>query len=218
MFPNKVFVLLLVGALGVPYAVTKLGSGKGLSGLFSSSSSTTSSHSSPTVSGVREDVVRQRVEQETKDLSPTRQASQPLKQFFDFGITKGWVRGRWKRVSTQLSSLELQGYRVPLVTGTAVDDLAGSLTYYFDSQQRLQRISFQGTTGDFNRLTNLLASQFDMIHKPTNDTGLVLVESRRRWGTKQVSQLRIRDASVASADDTHRRFQLALVLERPPGA
>jgi len=216
MFPNKIFVLLLVGALGVPFAMTKLGNGKTLSGLFSSKSSVSDSSD---VSGgqVREEVVRQRVETETKQLNVGKQPSQQLAQFFHFGITKGWIRGRWQRVSTQLGTLDLQGYRVPLVTGTQLDDLAGSLTYYFDSEQRLQRITFQGTTGDINRLTQLLAARYEMAHKPTDDPAVVLVESQRGWGSQKVSQLRIRDATVTTAADAHRRFQLALVLERPAG-
>ena len=221
MFPKKLFVLLLVGSLGVPYALTKLGKGKSLSSLFdsnSTASSSSSSSSSDVPTGeVREEVVQQRVEDETKQLKVGKQPSQQFAQFFHFGITKGWVRGRWERVSTQLGTLELQGYRVPLVTGTRLDDLAGSLTYYFDSEQQLQRITFQGTTGDINRITQLLSTRYDMAHKPTDDPSFVLVESRRRWGSKQVSQLRIRDASVATASDAHRRFQLALVLERPAG-
>jgi hypothetical protein len=215
MFPKKIFVMLLVGALGVPYALTQIGSGKSISSLFSSTSSASTSEA--TSVHVREDVVRQRVEEETKDLTPARKPSQRFEQFFNFGITKGWVRGRWERVSTQLGSLDFQGYRVPLVTGTGIDDLAGSLTYYFDAQQTLQRITFQGTTGDINRITHLLSARYEMAHKATDDPSLVLVESRRRWGTKKTSQLRIRDAAVASSENAHRRFQLALVLERPAG-
>ena len=218
MFPKKLFVLLLVGALGAPYALTKFGKGKSLSSFFGSSSTSSSSSDSDLPAGeVREEVVQQRVEDETKELKVGKQPSQQFAQFFNFGITKGWVRGRWQRVSTQLGTLELQGYRVPLVTGTQLDDLAGSLTYYFDSEQQLQRITFQGTTGDINRITQMLAARYDMAHKPTDDPSLVLVESRRRWGTKLVSQLRIRDAAVATAENAHRRFQLALVLERPAG-
>ena len=217
MFPKKMFVLLLVGALGVPYAVTQFGGGKSLFGSNSLFGSSSTSSETAGASSVREDRVRQRVEAETRDLTPQRQPSARFDQFFNFGITKGWVRGRWQRISTQLGSLDLQGYRVPLVTGTGVDDLAGSLTYYFDANQQLQRITFQGTTGDFNRLTHMLATRFEMAHKPTADPALVLVESRRRWGTKEVSQLRIRDAAIASTADAHRRFQLALVLERPAG-
>jgi hypothetical protein len=215
MFPKKFLPFLLMGAIGVPYAATQFGGGKSLASLFGSSSSS----SSGTASGeIREDAVRQRIEDETKDLKIEKKPSQQFEQFFNFGITKGWVRSRWERVSTQLGLLDLQGYRVPLVTGTELDDLAGSLTYYFDAEQQLQRITFQGTTGDIGRITQMLATHYGMAHKPTNDAAVVLVEAERRWGSKQVSQLRIRDAAVATSADAHRRFQLALVLERPAGA
>jgi len=56
------------------------------------------------------------------------------------------VISRWPRVSAGLAELQLQGYRVPLVSGTTANDLAGALTYYFNSRQQVQRITFQGTT------------------------------------------------------------------------
>ncbi len=58
-----------------------------------------------------------------------------------FDVTVEWVMQRWPRVSTGLPYLQLQGYRVPLVTGTKVADLAGSLTYYFNARQQVQRIT-----------------------------------------------------------------------------
>ena len=48
----------------------------------------------------------------------------------------------------RLAELDVQGYRVPLVTGTSRDDLAGSLTYYFDKTHHVTHIHFRGTTGD----------------------------------------------------------------------
>ena len=46
---------------------------------------------------------------------------------------------RWPRVTT-VPQFALAGLRVPLVTGTQIDDLAGSLTYYFDRTDQVQRI------------------------------------------------------------------------------
>ncbi len=68
---------------------------------------------------------------------PARKSSvhvQDASSVFDFQITPEWVVAHWPTVSTGLAQLQLEGYRVPLVTGTAQQDLAGSLTYYFNAE------------------------------------------------------------------------------------
>ena len=85
------------------------------------------------------------------DTTAARRTSvrvQDASSVFDFQITPEWIVAHWPAVSTGLAQLQLEGYRVPLVTGTAQHDLAGSLTYYFNAEQKLQQITFVGTTGD----------------------------------------------------------------------
>jgi len=87
----------------------------------------------------------------------------------------------------------LQGYRVPLLTGTREDDLAGAVTYYFNPRQEVQRITFRGTTGNANRLIQYLAAQFGFCHRPTNDPGLflyVVPEEGSRGGVKSYLWIR----------------------------
>ena len=60
-----------------------------------------------------------------------------LGEVIRFDGSPEWVMARWPRVTAGLANLDLQGYRVPLVSGTAQDDLAGSLTYYFDRNQQV---------------------------------------------------------------------------------
>ena len=59
-----------------------------------------------------------------------------LADAFSMDKTPLWVLQRWPRVSTGGAQLQLQGYRVPLVTGTGEGDLAGSMTYFFNPQQQ----------------------------------------------------------------------------------
>ena len=94
-----------------------------------------------------------------------------------FDVTASWVMQHWPRVSTGLPYLQLQGYRVALVTGTRVTDLAGSLTYYFNAQQQVQRITFRGTTGDPSVLVALLAGRYGFARRVMNDPGVVLYEA-----------------------------------------
>ena len=71
-----------------------------------------------------------------------------LAEVLRFDVSPAWVLQRWPRVSTDLAVLQLHGYRVPLVTGTNQNDVAGSLTYYFNPSQQVQQITLRGTTGD----------------------------------------------------------------------
>src|SRR5580693_6434885 len=79
---------------------------------------------------------------------------------FSFDITPEWILARWPSVSTGLAQLQLEGYRVPLVTGTGQQDVAGALTYYFGARQKLQRINFVGVSGDSRGLVDLLSVRF----------------------------------------------------------
>jgi hypothetical protein len=136
-----------------------------------------------------------------------------LGQVFRWDLSSGWVLARWPRVSAGLAEVELQGYRVPLVTGTNPDDLAGSLTYYFNRNQRVQRMTFFGTSGDARRLVALMAARFGFQRELTDDPSLFLY--RVRDGKKVLSELRIEPAHVIRADTPHRRFDIALWIERP---
>jgi len=140
---------------------------------------------------------------------------QDFTEVFRFDVTPAWVLGRWPRVSTQLPDTSVQGYRVPLVTGTREDDLAGSLTYYFNRQQKVQRIHFFGTTGDARRLVSMVVSQFGFERQPNAGAGLFLYQVK--WNGKPVSELRVQPAKVVSAADPNRRFEVALAIERPRG-
>jgi hypothetical protein len=137
-----------------------------------------------------------------------------MTQAFDFSITPGWVLARWPRVSTGMGQIQLQGYRVPLVTGTSTSDLAGSLTYFFNPQQQLQRVTFYGTTGDAERFVALLIQRFGFQRKVLNAAGFFIYEVPDSSGTSQ-SVLQIRSAEVVKQSDPSRRFQISLTMERP---
>ncbi len=136
-----------------------------------------------------------------------------LARVFRFDVTPGWVMSHWPRVSTGLADPRLEGYRVPLVTGTGPADLAGALTYYFDPEQKVQRITFQGTTGDVRKLARLLCERFGFARRLTNDPGLVVYERVGREGAL-IGVARFRAADVIQADQPRQRFQVELAIER----
>jgi hypothetical protein len=136
-----------------------------------------------------------------------------LGEVINFGATPSWVMTRWPRVTVGLAELDMQGYRVPLVTGTGADDLAGSLTYYFDTDQHVKLIHFRGTTGDPRKLVQLVMSQYKLVPQQTGNPSLQLYQYK--WMGKPVSELQVHTAHVLRASDPFKRFQLELALKRP---
>jgi hypothetical protein len=147
------------------------------------------------------------------DLSSDGTPIQRLADVIRFDVTPTWILGQWPRVSTGLGQLQLQGYRVPLVTGTAEDDLAGALTYYFNPHQQVQRIAFYGSTGNPGKLLALLNARFGFVRRLVNDPGLLLYEVPERGGPPQ-STLRIESAQIIRASDPYHRYTVSLLIER----
>jgi hypothetical protein len=149
--------------------------------------------------------------------SPVASDPLPLAAIEDvlrFDVTPGWVVRQWPRVSAGLGDLQLHGYRVPLVSGTAEDDLAGALTYYFNSQQQVQRIAFSGVTGDPRRLIRCVVDRFALARRLTNSPGIILYEVQGP-DRRPLSTLCIRPVPVVKADNALARFNVALSIERP---
>ena len=136
-----------------------------------------------------------------------------LAEVLNFDGSPAWVMQRWPRVTVGLAEPDLQGYRIPLVTGTAEDDLAGSLTYYFDKNHRVKLIHFRGTTGNPHKLITLVTQRYGLIRQPTSDPNLLLYQVK--WNGKPTSELRIRTARVLRAAQPFTRFQVELALKRP---
>jgi Family of unknown function (DUF6690) len=127
-----------------------------------------------------------------------------------FDVTTAWIINRWPRVTAGLPEGELQGYRVPLVSGTRHDEIAGSLTYYFNAQQMCQKITFHGVTGDPHKITSHVVNQFGLSRQINSDPGLHLYQTR--WNGKPVSELKIKAMPVVKADAAHARYDVELTL------
>lgn len=134
-----------------------------------------------------------------------------LEEVLRFDIDDHWVVSRWPRVSTILTAQHRQGMRVALVTGTARDDLAGSLSYYFDKHRRVRRISFEGHTGDASEIVNFAATQFGLRPEPTIKAGLYLA----RWNGYPVSGLYVRHAPVVRKHAPRTRMEVRFEINRP---
>jgi hypothetical protein len=151
----------------------------------------------------------------TVNLPPIQSMPTPsLAEVLNFDVTVESILRQWPRVTTGLPYMQLQGYRVPLVTGGALTDVAGALTYYFNPRQQVQRITLRGTTGDPSVLATILTTRHQYTRRLTNDPGLILYEvvdsSNHPAGT-----LKIRSANIVSTSQPYMRFEVDLVMDRP---
>jgi hypothetical protein len=92
-----------------------------------------------------------------------------IEQAFRFDVSPQWVLRYWPGVSTIAAESDELGMRVAWVSGTRPDDVAGSLTYYFDAHHRLQRITFTGLTSDPRRLLMSVVTPYSLKSQPTTD-------------------------------------------------
>lgn len=136
-----------------------------------------------------------------------------FRDVFRFDITPNWVKSRWPRVSACVTEDGMDGFRVPLVTGTDVTDLHGSLTYFFDGTHRVQRIEFYGFTGDVSRLVNVMTNHFGLKAQETSAAGLYT----RDYHGRPVSALRVLNASVVRADQPNQQLQVMIELNGTQG-
>ncbi|MGI9470573.1 MAG: DUF6690 family protein [Rubripirellula sp.] len=134
-----------------------------------------------------------------------------LREVMRFDASPEWVFQRFSRVTTVLADMRLEGLRVPIVTGTRVDDLAGTLTYYFDSGGQLQRVTMHAFTGDPARLVGSMTQHYGLQREPSLEAGVFT----KRWNGHPVHFLRMTRASVVYSDAVHQKYTVFLELNQP---
>ena len=136
-----------------------------------------------------------------------------FEEIFRFDVNQEWISQRWPRVSSIKGEDGLRGLRVALVTGTNVNDLFGSLTYFLDSRQEVQRITFVGHTGDTAKLIQMLRTKFDFRSENSRSAGLY-VRGRKKALT---GGLVLADPPVIRASNPMQRVALSLEINNPGG-
>lgn len=149
----------------------------------------------------------------TPDLQKKGTAYQRIASALRMDVSPEWVFSRWNRKSTKLANIDRFGVRVPFVSGTQPDDIAGSLTYYFGSGNQVERISFHGKTGDPRALNHLVTRVYGLTPQQPIHPGEQLFQSR--WNNRVKSELRLKLAPVLSSDTKFNAFEVSLELERP---
>lgn len=137
----------------------------------------------------------------------------PVRDFgeiFRFDIVPRWIVGRWGTVNRTVTNSEFEAFRVPVVTGKEPSDLTGSLTYYFDANDVVQRIAFLGSTYDEKRLVEFMTSKYQLKKEPALGPDLYVI----RW-SKQVRSALVVDFDPNSVPGQPPKMLVRFELNRP---
>ena len=134
-----------------------------------------------------------------------------FQEIFRFDVSPTWVKQRWDRLTTIPPQNGLHGLRTALVTGTNSWDLNGSLTYFFDQNHRIQRLSFRGWVGDPSRLVALCTQHFGFKPRPTHWAGLYLGE----FGGKTTGALLMKDPNSIDRRNQVQRTAVIMEINQP---
>jgi hypothetical protein len=214
-------VAMLLGVtIGLPYVASQLAGGKATGSSLppgAAAPPSPAAGSSPAMAGTVAALPPSSVEgpgslvyANTAPLEGTRFYS--VDQVLRFDINKDWVYRNWARKSTWPTDVGLVAVRVPLVTGTDINALAGSLTYYFNAQGGLEHIAFVGRTGDSTALVNFLARTYGFQWSAAA-VGQQLYQVKR--GDRAHSELRTRPEPVLWTTAPHSSIAIELELARP---
>jgi hypothetical protein len=134
-----------------------------------------------------------------------------LREVIRFDMTPLALPQRFAQVTTMVGQPPFDVYRVALVTGTGPSDLVGTLTYFFNANQAVQRIQFVGTTGDPAMIAGMMVHYYSL--RP--ETGLGGQLFTTRWNNRITSLLQIRASTVMSAQTPNSNYQVFLELNQP---
>lgn len=134
----------------------------------------------------------------------------PLEEAFRFDLSPQQVASRWPRVTTVAGDPEHLGMRVAYVSGTAPDDVAGSLTYFFDRHHQLQRITFTGLTGDPKRLLASTATRYGLKSQPTTAAAHFIAGDPHKPSSEVVARF----LPVLTSEPQRQRYEVRVDLRR----
>lgn len=134
-----------------------------------------------------------------------------LRDVIRFDRTPSWVTQNWARVTTVLADVELEGFRVPLVTGTELTDFAGSITYYFNKQHIVQRIVLDGRSGDVTAIERFVIDDLELKKQPTLGAGLYTYS----WNGSHKSMTKLSHAPIVESRSPFNRFSVYMEINHP---
>jgi hypothetical protein len=217
MSTRPLIIATLVGAtVGVPYLASR--NGKNQSGASGASAATNAwsptivTPSLPAAASNPPPNQYQGIPTTPNTVPPDGTKFQSVDQVFRFDVTKEWVYRNWPRKSTGPTDVGLFSVRVPLVMGTQSTALAGSLTYYFNSQGQVEHISFRGRTGDTTQLVYFIVKTY-ALERVESYPGEQVYRLGR--GKRVQSELRTRPEPVLNSTSPQSSFSVELELACP---
>ncbi|HMO13427.1 MAG TPA: hypothetical protein PKD64_05920 [Pirellulaceae bacterium] len=142
---------------------------------------------------------------------PVYMPTSNLAEVIRFDVYPVWVRTRWDRVTHTPGDEQMDGLRVAWVSGSLPHDLAGTLTYYFDKHQQVQKVTFLGWTGDPSQLAQFVQSQYGLRQEPSKSAGLYI---KKKFGNLH-SIVRFEYAPVMSQTNLNQHFHVYMELNHP---
>lgn len=221
MIRRMMIVPLLGAAAGVPYVALNEGvqnTANSMTSYFSSSEKggelTEEGTGSPfaTIGADGAPTIRDFTTSKETSLLYTPPA-EDLRDVIRFDVTPEWVKQHWPRVSANVYEHGLEGLRVPLVTGIDAADLHGALTYYFDRHQIVQRVTFDGFTGDIKPLADLVVTYHGFQQAPTRTANLYI----KTYNSKPVGALRATYPAVIVSNAPTRQLEVMLEINSTLG-
>jgi len=185
---------LLAASFGGPYAYYNLGPSN-----------------QPVEANTRFDAQGRLISTSSAPVQITNPAIRDLRQFVRFDVTPGWVTSNFPRVSTVLANVQMDGLRVPVVTGTGSTDFAGTVDYYFDRVQQVRRIVLEGYCGDPAGLSATLLQFYGLQPEPSLGGHLYV----SRWNNRVTSLSMFQPAPIMTANDPYSRFSVYIELNQP---
>jgi len=134
-----------------------------------------------------------------------------LSTVFDFDKSVDGIRTGFRRLTLVTAGNGWQGLRTDLVTGTGPNDLHGCITWFFDSQGRMQQISFRGWTGDCGPLKQILADRF--LLTAGGKSGTKETMKLGSWGSTSSAAV-FQMPQVIRQDTPQEQFAVMLELNR----
>jgi hypothetical protein len=134
-----------------------------------------------------------------------------FREVLRFDIGPSFVTSRFAQVTTVAANRQFDAYRVPFVSGTRPTDIAGTLTYYFDANQTVQRIQMQGSMGDPAVLVQLMVAFYHLA--PEKSLGGQFYATR--WNGRVTSMLLVSPAPIIHAGATYGKYSVFLELNQP---
>lgn len=131
-----------------------------------------------------------------------------LADLLRFDITPEWILSNWSRVTTVLADPQLHGMRVAFMTGTELASLAGTLTYYYDQNRQLRRITLQAYTGDVEPLVSYLRQFYGLQSAPQYGANVWVAAGN----DTPLHLLRVQYLPVVRGDAPRARYQVFVEL------